>query len=47
MLTIKYNEEYPAHLLVSSCIWAIIFGYFALGYDTDPDTCYATDESDY
>ena len=31
----------PAYALVNFIIWGIVYGYFALRYDDDPEVCYA------
>ena len=37
----------PLPVVVTSFCWAFVFGYFALGYTTDPESCYASDDSNF
>ena len=46
MLYVEYNSGYPSGMMLYTVVWAILFGYFALGYDSDPDSCMATTEND-
>ena len=32
--------------LISNCIVGVFFGYFALGFDSDPKSCLASPDSD-
>ena len=41
------NREYPAGMIVINIFWAVVLGYFALRFDSDPEVCYATDENDF
>ena len=47
MINVEHNKRYsPGHLLLN-CFWALVFGYFALRIDSDPEWCEASDENDY
>ena len=42
-----FRVEYSSTIaLVSYIVWAIIYGYFALRFDDDPEVCMATDSKD-
>ena len=47
MINVEHNKRYSPGLLLLNIFWAAVFSYFALGFDTDPDSCEATDENDY
>ena len=42
-VTVNVNNN-TAPSLVSYMLTAVFFGYFALGFDNDPDSCYASPE---
>jgi hypothetical protein len=46
MLFVTYNDEFPATEVLKIVLFALVAGVFALRYDSDPDSCLATDESD-
>jgi hypothetical protein len=46
MLFVTYNDEFPAKEVLTIVLCALVTGVFALRYDSDPDSCLATDESD-
>ena len=47
MINVEHNKQYSPGLLLLSCFWSIVFGYFALRLDSDPEMCEASDENDY
>ena len=38
------TDDYKSIAITNGIIWAIIFGFFALRYDTDPESCLASDD---
>ena len=47
MINVEHNKQYSAGLLMMNCFWALVFGYFALRLDGDPESCEASDINDY
>mmetsp|Transcript_39540 Transcript_39540/g.51788 ORF Transcript_39540/g.51788 Transcript_39540/m.51788 type:complete len:192 (+) Transcript_39540:26-601(+) len=47
MINVEHNKQYSAGLLMMNCFWALVFGYFALRFDSDPETCEASDINDF
>ena len=47
MINVEHNRQYAPGLLLLNCFWTLVFGYFALGLDNDPQSCEASDENDY
>ena len=43
VLQVEYSSSIA---LCSYIVWASIYGYFALGFDSDPDVCVASDNKD-
>ena len=33
------DSDFPILLILTTGLWCILFSVFALGFDTDPDTC--------
>ena len=40
------SNDYPPAMILVNMFWAIVLGYVALRYDSDPEVCMATDEND-
>ena len=40
-------DDFQLVAIVYGAFWAIIFGFYALRYDDDPEVCLASDESDF
>ena len=47
MINVEHNRQYSPGLLLLNCFWTLVFGYFALRLDSDPEDCEASDENDY
>ena len=47
MINVEHNKRYSPGLLLINCFWTIVLGYFALRFDSDPESCEASDENDY
>ena len=47
MINVEHNRQYSPGLLLLNCFWTLVFGYFALRLDSDPEDCEASDEQDY
>ena len=47
MINVEHNRQYSPGLLLLNCFWMLVFGYFALRLDGDPEGCEASDENDY
>ena len=43
VLQIEYSSSIA---LFSYVVWSAIYGYFALGFDSDPDSCVSSDDKD-
>ena len=41
------SKDYPVGMVLVNMFWAIVLGYFALRFDSDPEVCMATDENDF
>ena len=46
MINVEHNKHYSPGLLLLSTFWTLVFGYFALRLDDDPEFCEASDEND-
>ena len=40
------SKDSPPAMILVNMFWAVVLGYFALRYDSDPEVCMATDEND-
>ena len=47
MINVEHNKQYSPGLLLLNCFWMLVFGYFAMRFDSDPEQCEASDENDY
>ncbi len=47
MINVEHNKQYSPGLLLLNCFWTLVFGYFALRLDSDPEDCEASDINDY
>ena len=46
MINVEHNRPYSPGLLVLNCFWTLVFGFFALRLDRDPEQCEASDIND-
>lgn len=47
MINVEHNRKYSPGLLLLNLFWTLVFGFFALRLDSDPEDCEASDENDY
>ena len=47
LLRVDADKEYPLGMILVNIFWALVLGYFALRFDSDPEVCMATDENDF
>ena len=47
VLSVDASKEYPVGMIIINIFWAIVLGYFALRFDSDPEVCMATDANDF
>ena len=46
MISVEYTKRYPFSMLLLNSVWTLVFAFFALRIDSDPESCEATDEND-
>ena len=39
MISVEYNKRYPFGMLILNILWTVVFGYFAMRMDSDPEKC--------
>ena len=44
MINVDSSRNYPLIWLFINAFWALVFGYFALHFDSDPVSCRAADD---
>ena len=37
MINVEHNKQYSPGLLLLNCFWMLVFGYFAMRFDSDPE----------
>ena len=47
MINVDHTRQYSAGYLLLNCFWTLVFGYFALRLDSDPEDCEASDINDF
>lgn len=47
MINVEHNKQYSAGFLLLNCFWTLVFAYFALRLDSDPEDCEASDINDF